>query len=243
MNLMMKRIAIGLALITVLGTSGRAASAQTPTGPAGTGHWEGTISVQGKDLRLEVDLVAKGAKWEGAAGFPDMNAKGLPLAPITVQGETVTFVVKGAPGDPTFKGTLSKDSKTLAGDFTQGPVTGTFTLAWKGEGKLEPPVKNAALGKEFEGAWEGTLDVGGNTLRLTLTLANQAGGATGTMVSLDQGAAEIPLRVIETTGAHLKFTVPAVGGTYEGDLKDGQLVGNWSQGPGTLPLSFKRSAK
>ena len=46
--------------------------------------------------------------------------------------------------------------------------------------------------------------------------------------------------MIETTGAHVKFTVPAVGGTYEGDLKDGQIVGNWTQGPGTLPLTFKR---
>jgi hypothetical protein len=240
---MMKRIATGLALIAMLGVSGRAGSAQAPAGPAGSGHWEGSISVQGKDLKLEVDLVAKGDKWEGAAGFPDMNAKGLPLAPITVQGQAVTFVVKGAPGDPTFKGTLSKDAKTLAGDFTQGPVTGTFTLAWKGEGKLEPAVKNAALGKDFEGAWEGALDVNGTALRLTLKLTNVDGGATGTMVSLDQGAAEIPLRVIDVKGAQVKFTVPAVGGSYEGELKDGQIVGTWAQGPGTLPLTFKRPAK
>ena len=224
---MMKRIAVGLVSIALMGASGRAVSAQTPTGPAGSGHWEGSVSVQGKDLRLEVDLVAKGDKWEGAASFPDMNAKGLVLAPIAVQGEAVTFSVKGAPGDPTFKGTLSKDSKTLAGDFTQGPVTGTFTLAWKGEAKLEPPVKNAALGKDFEGGWEGTLEVGGNSLRLTLKLTNQDGGATGTMISVDQGGAEIPLRVIETTGAHVKFTVPAVGGSYEGDLK---TVSSWATG-------------
>jgi hypothetical protein len=240
---MMKRVAVGLALIALLGVSGRAVSAQATTGPAGSGHWEGSVNVQGKDLRLEVDLVSKAGKWEGAAGFPDMNAKGLVLSPISVVGEAMTFSVKGAPGDPTFKGTLSKDAKTLAGDFTQGPVTGTFTLAWKGEGKLEPPVKNAALGKEFDGAWEGTLDVNGTSLRLTLKLTNLDGGATGTMISLDQGAAEIPLRVIDTTGAHVKFTVPAVGGSYEGDLKDGQIVGNWTQGPGTLPLNFKRPAK
>ena len=170
-------------------------------GPAGSGHWEGSISVQGKELRLEVDLAAKGDKWEGAAGFPDMNAKGLPLAPITVQGEAVTFGVKGAPGDPTFKGTLSKDAKTLAGDFTQGPVTGTFTLAWKGEAK-------ARTAGEKRRARQGLRRRLGRHARrgrqlpcgLTLKLANQDGGATGTMVSLDQGGAEIPLRVIETDG-------------------------------------------
>ena len=168
-----------------------------------------------------------------------MNAKGLVLAPIAVQGEAVTFSVKGAPGDPTFKGTLSKDSKTLAGDFTQGPVTGTFTLAWKGEAKLEPPVKNAALGKDFEGGWEGTLEVGGNSLRLTLKLTNQDGGATGTMISVDQGGAEIPLRVIETTGAHVKFTVPAVGGSYRGGSERRSAHGQLDAGSRDVAAEFQ----
>ncbi len=169
--------------------------------------------------------------------------RGLPLSPITVQGETVTFTVKGAPGDPTFKGTLSKDAKTLAGDFTQGPATGTFTLAWKGEPKIEAPPKNAAVGKELEGAWQGTLEVNGMTLRLNVTLTNQDGAATGTMVSVDQGGVEVPIGSIVQTGAHLKFTVPMIGGTYEGDLKDGQIAGTWSQGPASFPLVLKRLAK
>ena len=240
---MRKRVAVWLALIALLVVGGRAASAQSTSGPAGTGHWEGAVSVQGKDLKIDVDLVAKADKWEGAAGFPDMNAKGLVLSGITVKGEAISFGIKGVPGDPTFTGTLSTDSKTLAGDFTQGPVTGTFTLAWKGEPKLEAPPKNAALTKDFEGAWEGSLEVNGVTLRLNLKLANQDGGATGTLISVDQGGAEIPLNSIIQTDAHLKFTVPGVGGAYEGDLKDGQLTGMWTQGPGSLPLSFKRAAK
>ncbi len=234
--------AVGLAVITLLAGSGRVASAQST--PAGSGHWEGAVSVQGKDLRLEIDLVARTAeKWEGALAFPDLNARGLVLTAITVQGVAVAFGVKGAPGDPTFKGTLSKDGKTLAGDFTQGPVVGTFTLAWKGEAKLEAPPKNAALGKDFEGTWEGALEVNGMTLRLNLKLANVDGAATGTLISLDQGNAEIPLSVIEQTNAHLKFTVPGVGGSYDGDLKDGQLAGTWTQGPGSMPLSFKKVVK
>ena len=103
-----------------------------------------------------------------------MNSTGLVLSGIAVKGEAVTFAVKGAPGDPTFKGTLSKDAKTLTGDFAQGPVAGTFTLAWKGEAKLEAPPKNAPLTKDFEGDWEGALEVNGNKLRLTLKLANVA---------------------------------------------------------------------
>jgi hypothetical protein len=240
---MTKRVAVALAWIAMVVVCGRPAAAQSPTGPAGAGHWEGAVNVQGKDVRVEVDLAKTSDKWEGALAFPEMNAKGLVLSPITVQGEAVTFALKGMPGDPTFTGTLSKDSRTLSGDFSQGPVSGTFTLAWKGEAKLEAPPKNAPLGKDFEGSWGGTLDVNGVTLRLTLKLANQDGSATGTLISIDQGGVEIPLSSIVQTDAHLKFTVPGVGGTYEGDLKDEQLTGTWTQGPGTLPLVFKRPAK
>jgi hypothetical protein len=241
---MTKLVAVGLTLAALLLSNGRSASAQSTPGPAGTGHWEGALSVQGKELRLEVELVARSAdKWEGSAAFPDMNAKGLMLSAIAVQGQAVTFAIKGVPGDPTFKGTLSKDSKTLSGDFIQGPVAGTFTLAWKGEAKFEAPPKNAPLTKDFEGTWEGTVEVNGNKLRLGLKLANQDGAATGTLIAIDQGGVEIALSEIVQTDAHLKFTVPVIGGTYEGDLKDDQITGTWSQGGGSTPLNLKRAAK
>ena len=241
---MTKLVAVGLTLAVLLVSNGRPASAQTTAGPAGSGHWEGALTVQGKEVRLEVELVARSAdKWEGSAGFPDMNAKGLMLSAIAVQGQAVTFAIKGVPGDPTFKGTLSKDSKTLSGDFVQGPVTGTFTLAWKGEAKFEAPPKNAPLTKDFEGTWEGTVEVNGNKLRLGLKLANQDGGATGTLIAIDQGGVEIGLSEIVQTDAHVKLTVPAIGGTYEGDLKDDQITGTWSQGGGSTPLNLKRTAK
>ena len=52
----MKRLAaVGLAVIALLSGSGRAAAQSTP---AGSGHWEGAITVQGKELKLAIDLVA-----------------------------------------------------------------------------------------------------------------------------------------------------------------------------------------
>jgi hypothetical protein len=84
--------------------------------------------------------------------------------------------------------------------------------------------------------------VNGTTLRLVAKLSNQADGtATGTLVSLDQGGAEIPIASVVQDGAHLKLLVPAVVGNYEGDLKDGQLTGTWTQGPRTWPLVLKRA--
>ena len=239
---MTKRIAAGLLGFALLVFPALdAAARQAPAGPAGSGHWIGSMNVQGKDLQLEVDIVARdGGKWEGTASFPEMNAREIPLGGISVQGSAMTFLISGVPGDPTFKGTLSKDAKTLSGDFTQGPAAGTFTLAWKGEGKVAAAPKNTPVSKDFEGAWEGALDVNGTVLRLNVTLTNKDGVATGTLVSLDQGNATIPISVITQTGAHLTFTVPAIAGSYAGDLKDGQIVGTWTQGPISPPLTFKR---
>jgi hypothetical protein len=85
--------------------------------------------------------------------------------------------------------------------------------------------------------------VKGTTLRLVLKLMNGADGvATGTLVSLDQGGVEIPVTAVVQTGPHLKIVVKPIVGTYDADLKDGQLTGTWMQGPATLPLVFKRPA-
>jgi len=213
--------------------------AQSTTAPAG--HWEGAIQVPGQELKIEIDLAGTADKWEGTITIPAQSLKGFPLSAITVQGETVGFALQGVPGNPQFKGVV-KEGKTLAGDFSQGGGTVPFALTRTGDAKIEPVPKSTPISKELEGTWTGTLEANGTALHLVLKLANQASGvATGTLVSLDQGSAEIPIVAVIQTGTHLKLLVRSIGGTYEGDLKDGQLTGTWSQGGGSLPLVFKQT--
>ena len=155
----------------------------------------------------------------------------------------MSFALKGGPGDPRFKGTYAQDTRSLSGDYSQSGATMPFKLAWNGEAKFEPVAKSTPIGKELEGSWEGTLDAGGKTLRLVLKLANQSGIASGTLVSVDQGGAELTIDSIVQTGSRLAFTVRSVGGWYDGEVKDGQIVGTWTQGPGSLPLTFKPGAR
>jgi hypothetical protein len=225
--------------IVALAVSSSVTFAQPATGPAG--HWEGAIQAPGQELKIEIDLAQSGDKWEGTISIPAQKLKGIPLSAITVQGDKVSFAMKGVPGEPQFKGVVSKDAKTLSGDFSQGGGTAPFTLSRTGDAKIEPLPKSTPITKDLEGSWEGVLDANGKTLRLTLKLSNQANGsATGTMVSVDQGGAEVPIDVVVQTGTHLKLVLRAIAGTYEGDLKDGQLAGTWTQGPNDRPLVFKR---
>ena len=239
----MTSLFVGLSMLLVLNAPSNAAAAQTPNPAAG--HWEGSIQVPGQELKIEVDLMARSAnKWEGAIAIPVQGLKGFPLSAITIGADKVSFALAGVPGNPTFTGTISKDGKSMSGDYSQGGGTMPFALARTGDAKIEPAPKSTAITKDVQGTWDGSLDVNGNILRLTLKLSAGADGlGTGTLISLDQGGAEIPVTAVIQTGSHVKVIVQAVAGTYEGDLKDGQLTGTWTQGPGTLPLVFKRPAK
>jgi hypothetical protein len=82
--------------------------------------------------------------------------------------------------------------------------------------------------------------VKGQILRLVLKLANGVDGATGVLVSLDQNNAEIPVATVTQQGPRLKLLVTMIDGTFDGELKGGELAGTWTQGPLNLPLVFKR---
>jgi hypothetical protein len=213
---------------------------QPAVGPSG--HWEGTLQVPGQELKIEIDLAQAGDKWDGQISIPAQGMKAFPLSAITVQGDTVSFALKGLPGEPQFTGTLSKDAKALSGDFKQGGGTIPFAVTRTGEARIERAPASTPVTKELEGSWEGPLDVDGTTLRLILKFSNQPNGpATGTLVSVDQGGAELPIATIVQTGMHLRAVVLAVSGTFERDLKDGQLSGTWTQGPRSFPLVLKRT--
>jgi hypothetical protein len=216
------------------------ARAQSPAAaPAPSGHWAG--SIEGPAIGVEIDLAREGADgWRGTISVPVQGTKGIPLSDLAVKDETVSFAIKGGPGDPRFSGALAADGKTITGTFSQGGTSLPLVLTWKGEPQFEAPMKNAAVSAALVGSWEGTLDVKGTMLRLVLTLANGPEGATGKLVSLDQSNFEMPVARIAEAGTRLTLTVPMVSGGFEGEVKSGKIPGTWTQGPLSLPLVFKK---
>ena len=214
-------------------------SAQVAPGPSG--HWEGTIQVPGQELVVIVDLSGSGDNWEGAIGIPTQGLKAFPLADVLVQDRTVSFTMRGVPGEPRFRGTLSTDAKALSGEFLQGGASLPFALTRTGAAVIEQVPTSTAVSQEIEGSWEGAVDVDGKTLRLGVTLTNHPGGtATAVFVSVDQGGATIPVTAVVQKDAHLTLQVRPISGRYEGDLADGKLTGTWTQGPRSWPLIMQR---
>jgi len=211
-----------------------------PAGRAQSGHWEGAIQTPQQDLEIHVDLAQNSSgEWQGTIDIPPQHLKGFPLSAIVVKGSSVTFAMNGVPGDPKFDGKVSADGKTISGAFTQGGNDLTFSL--KRTGEAVTPARSTSVSKDMEGSWEGALDVNGNKLRLKLKMINQNDGtASGSIISVDQGGGEIPITTITQKGSNLKLELNSINGTYDGDLTGRELVGHWTQGGATFPLTFKR---
>jgi len=207
------------------------------------GHWSGAIDTPAGSLGMEVDLDKTSSGWIGSISIPAQGASGIPLDAISFTDGKGTFRIKGAPGDPTFTGTLSADGKSLEGQLGGGAGSLPLKLSRTGDPKVEVAKPSPPVAAEFLGTWEGTLQAGAS-LRLVLTISNGKDGAEAVLVSLDQGNAKIPVTTVTQKGAKLTLQVNAVGGGYDGEVSpDGtQLNGTWTQAGNSLPLNFKKAA-
>jgi uncharacterized protein len=97
--------------------------------------------------------------------------------------------------------------------------------------------------KDFEGSWEGTLEAGGQKLRLALTVTkSDAGVYAGKLESLDQGAT-IPIDTITVNGDAVRLEVKSPAIVFEGTLNKErtEVAGTFTQADQKIPLTFKRS--
>lgn len=102
-----------------------------------------------------------------------------------------------------------------------------------------PAHAQSASASNLAGDWQGT--VAG--LRLTLTIESASAGQwKGTIISLDQGNANIPIDTISFAGGALHLELKTIGASYDGKINASgdEFAGTWSQGGNSLPLSFRR---
>jgi hypothetical protein len=212
--------------------------AQTEVDPSG--HWEGSIQIPGGEVAFEVDLARNGrGELSGTIGNPGQHIKGLPLRAVVVDGTSVSF---DARRDQPLNGIVSADGKSMSGDATLSGFVLPFSLSRTGAARIVAPVRSAPIGKELEGTWNGTLHAGGTSMRLVLTMANHADGtATARLISLDEGELEVPVEIRQEASS-VTLVNSVVVSSFVGALSSEgtELAGTFTQGPATLPLTFRR---
>jgi len=208
------------------------------------GHWEGTVQIPNAELKIEIDLVKNGkGELAGTFGQPAQHVKGLPLSTVLADDTSVRFVVKASEQPAAFEGVLSADGKSMTGTVKQGSYSIPFSLTRTGDARIVQAPKSAAIGKELEGTWNGTVEVDGRPMRLVVKMANQPDGtASGTIVSPDGSGVEIPIAMTQK-GSNLTIEITQTGSSYVGVLNEAgtELVGAYTQGPVALPLTFKHA--
>jgi hypothetical protein len=234
---------------SLLAMPARLSFAQSTADP--TGHWTGAIHVPpfngagSREVAIEIDLTVNAAGVLGGTFTQaDQGVRGLPLSNVSREGGTISFEIK-ANGGGLFRGTQA-DATSISGEFvtTQGGFNIPFDLKRTGEARIAPAPRNPPIGKELEGTWSGTIDVGGKPERLVLKMSNQADGtATGTIQDIDGSNVEIPVAMTQKAST-LTIDLAVVSASYTAVLNaDNELVGTWTQGPLSLPLTFKRVPK
>jgi uncharacterized protein len=222
-----------LMLLFLLGLSGQAVS-QTPT-KGFEGAWQGTLEAGGAKLRLVLTVTKSDAgAYTGKVDSLDQGAT-IPIDTITVNGDAVRLEVKSPA--IVFEGVLNKERTELTGTFTQGDQKLPLTFTRGEQAVVTPPPA-----KGFEGAWQGTLEAGGQKLRLVVTVTkSDAGAYAGKFDSLDQGAT-IPIDTITVNGDAVRIEIKSAAIVYEGTLNKErtELTGTFTQGDQKFPLTFKR---
>ncbi len=101
-----------------------------------SGAWEGSISISGIELGIDVDVtVDEQGLYEASIDIPVQGAFGLELVNVFVRGDSVGFSLPSNLGEASFAGLI--DGDLINGVFSQGGAVGSFELRRAAEVTME----------------------------------------------------------------------------------------------------------
>jgi hypothetical protein len=212
-----------------------AAASYAQQSPDPTGHWKGAVLAPARQFRFEVDLLKnEHGTLVGYAALPDENLKGIPLK-LTVSGNSIKFHARE---DQPFDGVISPDAKSIDGEYSiEGNIL-PFRMSRTGDAVAVKPEQGVPLPAGIEGEWQGTLQAGGESLKLILILSSVSGGSVARVINLGQGGLELPVIVRQSTPELLiEITSTA---TWTGMFNGKELSGSYREHDKSVPLAFHR---
>src|ERR1017187_1526752 len=157
----MKRTFLLAALAAAATVSAKAQS----QAPDILGDWQGTLRVPDEiHLTLHISAGDNGAL-KAIMDSAEQGAKGIPITTIAFKDSKLTFAIDSIHGS--YDGTLGNNA--ITGTWSQGqPMPLNFA---------RPPKSTGAVKRsDIEGVWQGTLQVGGQQLRIVFHITATADG-------------------------------------------------------------------
>lgn len=205
------------------------------------GYWKGSLFIGAIQLRLGFRISEPTpGEFVGTMDSIDQGVHRVPITSIQYSKPHLEMDLQGLGGH--FEGTYRREDKTIEGKWSQVGKTLDLVLEL-GEEEAQPTQVNAEpqTDSDLQGIWEGILSIQTTRLRLELKLAKQANGKfSGWLISLDQGAQEIPASKIVYNPPHVRLEWPGIGASFDGTHETNRMEGTFKQGPLRTPLEFKR---
>jgi pimeloyl-ACP methyl ester carboxylesterase len=196
------------------------------------GDWHGALAPPTGELRIGVTIKAKaGGGYEGSLQSPDQGPGSIPFDTVKADAGTLSFSIGAIAGS--YEGKWDAAKKAWVGEWRQGAAMPLVLTAGK------PDALPVVAG--VDGDWAtGVPMANGATLRLVLHVRTTAGGTVATLDSPDQLAYAVPLRPFTREGQTVRFTMPANGAKFEGELAadSKSIAGTWTGAGYKGPLTF-----
>jgi hypothetical protein len=214
------------------------------------GYWKGTLKVEKTTLRVDLKIAERAdGTFRVTGDSPDQGGSDIEATAVTYHRPTLKVEFGGIMGS--YEGAVDESDRVITGNLVSNghPLPLTLERA-KPEtaAALDPAIEaqkdySYTGPNDLPGHWQGTLDVkqSGVKIRLAVNIARLPDGKfSATMISLDQGGAEIPANNIQYISPNVRLEWSAIGGSFNGKLENGKISGAWRQGGGALPLVLER---
>jgi hypothetical protein len=215
------------------------------------GYWKGTLKAGNTPLRVILKIAERAdGTFRVSGDSPDQGGQDIEATAITYHRPSVKVEFGGIGGY--YEGTLDDSDRVITGNWMQGDKPLPLNLERakpETAAALDPAIEaqkdySHTSPNDLPGHWQGTLDVkqAGVKLRLAVNIAKMPDGKfSASMISLDQGGAEIPANNIQYIPPNVRLEWSAIGGSFNGKLENGKISGAWRQGGGALPLVLERN--
>ncbi|MGO8672068.1 MAG: hypothetical protein ACLQVD_11960 [Capsulimonadaceae bacterium] len=208
------------------------------------GTWLGTIDFgRGMSLRLGANVTGEGSTLAATLVSPDQSS--IPIPADTASFNGTEFAFDKSSIDASYKGTVTPDGNTIQGTFTQRGMSHPLVLTRVDhiDASLPATALSAADAEVLDGDWKGVLTSGSQSLHQVVHFkADDRGNTSATLISVDQGNAQIPVTFTYMNGA-LDIKAAGIGGEYHGSISaDRQaFTGTWTQLGRSYPINLSKS--
>jgi RNA polymerase sigma factor (sigma-70 family) len=213
-------------------------------------NWSGEAMEGSNTLPLDLKIAeAPDGTLRAELDSPMQGADGQP-ASLTYDHGTVKLDIASNAGR--FQGLLNSAGNEIRGTWIQGgkSVPAFFQSAdyLPEVARTEEEDFSSSSASDLQGHWKGTWSIVVGTNNITIPLALDIGKMPdgtylATLANLEQLGNEspIPASQFEYSPPSLHMEWKWAGGTYDGTLRNGKIVGTWLQGGGGFPLVFERT--